>query len=195
MIKRRSSVELQADGSTQSGLQFVSFQRSLGAFDTIFSRWMTNPAFENPGTGPDALLAAQGLQFQHGCFFFVPSHDDRYIAAGVFDPPVEPCRKVGHIVVRKRVEDANAQPVLAELGGFGFQVFKDNNPITAEFFTDSQGRARSPEVPMDVALELREVHPLANFTPAPNQAVTLDCPYIVVQMINKVTQPVPGYGG
>jgi Dyp-type peroxidase family/Prealbumin-like fold domain len=188
-------VDLQADGTTVAGLQFVSFQYSLDAFATILHRWMLNDAFPQPGTGQDALLAQQILKFLRGAVFFVPPHDDRYIAAGLFDAVVPRCRNVGRIIVRKHVVDANNNPIPAELGGIGFQIFQDGNAVSEIFRTNSQGHATSPEVPIGPTLIVREVEPPANFTPAADVSLTLDCPRTTVHITDTATQPGSGYGG
>jgi Dyp-type peroxidase family len=188
-------VDLQPDGTAVAGLQFVSFQHSLDVFATILHRWMLNPAFPEAGTGPDALPAQQDWKFLKGAFFFVPPHDDRFIAAGLFDPVVDRCRNVGRIIVRKHVVDANNNPVPAELGGIGFQVFQDGNAVGDVFHTDSQGHAISPEVAIGPALVVREVEPPANFTPGADTPVTLDCPRTIIAVTNTATQPGTGYGG
>ncbi len=188
-------VELGSDATLSAGLQFVSFQTSLEVFVTIFDRWMNNAAFMNPNVGVDALVDAQGLRFLKGGFFFVPPHDDRFIAAGLFDPLIARCRNVGRILVRKKVLDASGQPVLAELGGIGFQILHDGQPVGPVFHTNSQGHARSPEVPIGVPLVIHEAEPPPNFTPAPDTTVTLDCPQVTVTLTNTATQPGTGYAG
>jgi Dyp-type peroxidase family len=165
---------LNPDGSADGGLQFVSFQRSLENFGVIFTRWMTNPNFPAPGTGPDALLAQNLITFEKYGLFFAPPRDDRYIGASIFDPPApDPCA-TGIVVVKKRLIDQNGQPVLAELGGIGFEIHDTNgNVVGAEFKTDSSGKAVSPPVPRGTQLVVHEMSPPPGFQQAEDVPVTI----------------------
>jgi len=200
MIFRRGVpfLTLNGDGTVDAGLQFVSFQRSLADFAVIFGRWMTNPNFPAPGTGPDALQAQNLITIEKAGFFFVPPHDDRYIGAPIFDPPpADPCA-TGHVVVQKQLVDTSGQPVLAELAGIAFQVLNNGQPVGGQFVTDSSGRAISPPVPRSVALVVHEVAPPAGFDPAPDGPVTLEGPSQLVTVVNQETagpEPGPNYTG
>jgi deferrochelatase/peroxidase EfeB len=165
---------LNPDGSADGGLQFVSFQRSLENFDVIFTRWMTNPNFPAPGTGPDALLAQNLITFEKYGLFFAPPRDARYIGASIFDPPTpDPCA-TGIVVVKKRLVDQNNQPVLAELGGIGFEIRDTSgNVVGAEFKTDSSGRAASPPVPRGTQLVVHEMSAPPGFLQAEDTTVTV----------------------
>lgn len=135
----------ESDGVLEGGLQFVSFQRSLDAFITILVRWMQNPAFPHPTAGADRLFNEGFATLLKGGVYFVPPHyDDRFLAAGVFDPPAQRRKTphdTGRIAIRKRVLDQSGAPVLAELGGAGFQAFRqDTGAAVGEVFsTDSVG--------------------------------------------------------
>ncbi len=184
---------LNADGSVDAGLQFVSFQGTLADFAVLFTRWMTNLNFPAPGTGTDALLAQNLITIEKGGFFFLPPHDDRFIGAPIFDPPPpDPCA-TGHIVVQKQLLDANGQPVLAELGGIAFQVLESGQPLGGQFTTDSSGRAVSPPVPRGTPLVVREVAPPTGFAPVADTNVTLSGSRQLVTMVNQIT-PGPGPG-
>jgi deferrochelatase/peroxidase EfeB len=176
---------LNADGSIDTGLQFVSFQRSLADFALIFGRWMTNVDFPTPGTGQDALLAGGLITIEKAGFFFAPPRDERYIGAPIFDPPPpDPCT-TGHIVVQKQLVDANGAPVLAELGNIAFQVLgSDGQPVGGQFTTDSTGRAISPPVPRNQPLVIHEVAPPTGFQQIADVPVTLTQPAELVQVVN-----------
>jgi Dyp-type peroxidase family len=190
---------LNADGSIDTGLQFVSFQRSLSDFALIFGRWMTNVDFPAPGTGHDALLAQGLITIEKAGFFFAPPHDERYVGAPIFDPPPpDPCA-TGRIVVQKQLVDANGAPVLAELGNIAFQVVGgDGQPVGGQFMTDSAGRAISPPVPRSQPLVVHEVAPPTGFQQAADVAVTLTKPAELVQVVNQLPPgpaPTPIYSG
>lgn len=189
---------LQPDGSVDAGLQFASFQATLDAFDTIFARWMINPAFPAARTGPDALFANGLVSIQKAGVYFVPPADDRFIAAGAFDAPKAPPKaRKGQIAVRKRATDSNGQPVPAELGGFGFQLFDQTSgqPVGEVFTTNSAGHAMSGKVDVGTTVILREVSVLPGFTPAGDISVALDGAHAVVQVTNTVQSGGSGYGG
>jgi Dyp-type peroxidase family len=189
---------LNTDGSIDTGLQFVSFQRSLADFAAILGRWMTNTDFPAPGTGPDALQASNLITIEKAGFFFVPPHDERYIGAPIFDPPPpDPCA-TGRIVVQKQLVDATGQPVLAELGNIPFQVLSNGAPVGDQFVTDSTGRAISPPVPRNEQLVLHEVAAPTGFDTAADVNVTLTEPAQLVPMVNQQPAgpgPTPIYSG
>lgn len=183
---------LNPDGTEDAGLQFVSYQRSLGEFAAIFTRWMTNPNFPQEGAGPDALLANGLITIEKAGFFFSPPRDRRYIGAPIFDPPPpDPCA-VGRVVVQKHLVDENRAPVLAELGNIEFQVLQEGQPVGATFTTDSTGRAVSPPVPRATALVVHEVQPPPGFQQAPDTPVTLTKARELVTIVNQRTHEGPG---
>jgi hypothetical protein len=167
---------------------------------------MSNDAFPLAGTGVDALLGPGGggqplVTIHKAGFYFVPPADREFIGACLFKPSPPPPhpRGDGRIVLRKTAVDANDQPIKAELGGAGFQVFRVDNgeAVTEVFTTDSAGHATSPEtIPLNVPVVVREVQP-----PGPNTALreepqlTLTQKAQRVDVVNKVTSPGPGYGG
>lgn len=69
--------EVGDDGRLRQGLQFASFQASLGQFDVVFNRWMSNPAFPRGGPNQQDRFLAQGLikVLRHG-FYFIPPETD-----------------------------------------------------------------------------------------------------------------------
>jgi Dyp-type peroxidase family len=175
---------LNPDGTDETGLQFVSYQRSLDEFATIFGRWMTNPSFPAPGAGDDSLLASGVITIEKAGFFFSPPKDARFIGASIFDaPPVDPCG-VGRIVVQKELLDQNGQPVLSELGGISFQVLQAGQPVGGEFRTDSTGRAVSELVPRGTALTVHEVSPPEGFEEPADTEVTLQKARTLVRVVN-----------
>jgi len=191
---------LGAAGAPDAGLQFVSFQASLDALDVILNRWMRNPDFPARGTGADRLFVENLVSVQKAGFYFVPPHDNRFIAAGLFDPqrPDPRPRRHGRILVRKRLLDPNGAPVLADLGGAGFQVLEQAtaNPVGEVFFTDPRGHASSPEVPVRTPLLLREVQPLPNVQPPADIPVTVERRRELVAVENRTSEPGPvPYGG
>lgn len=189
---------LNSDGSTNAGLQFVSFQATLEQFETILDRWMRNPNFLDVGTGQDSLLATGMVTIEKGGLFFVPPADGRFLGAPMFDSAKEPPRRgprKGHVVVRKRIVDAAGASVPAELGGIGFQLFvaDGGNPVGEVFHTNTTGRAISPKAPTNVPLLVRELAPPAGIPPAADTPVTLTQRAQPIEVTNVVTQPVPGY--
>jgi Dyp-type peroxidase family len=199
-------VDLHEDGTAEAGLQFVSFQRSLDYFDTIFNRWMSNDAFPVAGTGVDRLLGPGGggqplVSIHKAGFYFVPPADPEFIGACLFKPTPPPPhpRGDGRIVLRKSAVDANGQRIKAELGGAVFQVFRadDGAQVTEPFTTDSAGHATSPDtIPLNVEVVVREVQPpTPDTTFAEEPHVTLTQKAQKVDVVNRVTSPVSGYNG
>jgi deferrochelatase/peroxidase EfeB len=182
---------LNPDATIDTGLQFVSFQRSLNDFAAIFARWMTNVDFPSTAAGNDALIANSLITLEKYGFYFVAPADPRFIGASMFDPPAsDPCA-VGEIVVQKQLVDANGQPVLAELGGISFQVLQNGQPFGSPFITDSTGRAISPKVPRNVPLMVHEVAPPPGFEAVADTSVTLSADSELVTIVNQLT-PGPG---
>lgn len=185
---------LAPDGSPDAGLQFVSFQASLDAFDVILNRWMLNPDFPTQGSQPDRLFTEGIVTVQKAGFYFVPPYDERFIAAPLFDPPKpDPTpRKTGRVLIRKRLLDPNGAPVVADLSGAGFQVFdQSGNAIGEVFVTDPRGHATSPEVPVRTPLSVREVQPLANAQPVDPIKLTIEHHREVVRVDNRTAAPGP----
>lgn len=188
-----------ADGTLDAGLQFVSFQAHVDAFDVILNNWMLNANFPQPQAGQDALVARDLMTFLRAGLYFVPPHDARHPAAGLFDPPApaKPLRRTtGRLRIRKRVVDAAGNPQPAERGGVTFQLLDvSGTPLGGPFTTDSAGRATSPEVPLNVPLTLREVTAPSHLQPQADQQVKLEHPNTVLEVRNTLAGPGPGYGG
>jgi Dyp-type peroxidase family len=188
---------LKEDGSIDTGLQFVSFQRSLAAFAVIFERWMANVNFPTEGAGQDALLADGLITLEKAGFFFAPTHDERYIGAPIFDPsPVDPCT-IGHIIIQKQLLGRNGQPILSELGGISFEVMREGTAVGGQFSTDSTGRAISPPLPRGVPLVIHEVSPPTGFQQAEDVPTTLTGARELVTVVNHQAPegPPPIYTG
>src|SRR5206468_610976 len=80
-------VEAGPDGVLRAGLQFASFQASLGQFRVVFNRWMMNPNFPQPAPGRADDLFSQGhVSIEKWGFFFVPPDTDEPIGAVMFKP-------------------------------------------------------------------------------------------------------------
>jgi len=193
-------LNLREDGGLDGGLQFVSFQSSLDAFEVMLNKWAFNLDFPTAGSGMDRLFAEGYATIDKVGFYFVPPRDDRFIGAGIFDAPPTAGRPrgPGRLVIRKRVIDASGNRVLAEVGGIGFQVFQaeTNQPIGEVFTTDSAGHAVSPDVPLNTSLVLREVVTLGHLEQMPEQTITLTQRRELVRLDNRVRPgPAPGYGG
>jgi deferrochelatase/peroxidase EfeB len=189
---------LNADGTLDAGLHFVSFQASLAAFDVVLNRWMLNPNFPQTGTQQDRLLRDGLTEMVRGGVYFVPPHDPEFIGAGLFkDPRADPGpRRQGTLAIRKRILDAGGIPVPAELGGFGFQVFDaaSQQAVSEIFHTDSKGHAESPPVETGKQLTVREVEPRGMQPETPEQQVTIEHRrQPPLRFVNRVSAPVPGY--
>lgn len=189
------------DAGLEGGLQFVSFQSSLDSFAVVLSRWMFNDHFPQPTTGTDLLFARGFASLLKGGVYFVAPHDgDRFLGAGVFDPPPRPRpTRTGRLAVRKRVTDQNGISQLAELAGAGFQArnASDNQPIGEVFFTDSAGHALSPELPTRTPLIIAEAQvPAGQQALTPEQTITIEHRrQPPMRFENRVVSPSPGYGG
>ncbi len=193
-------LNLREDGGLDGGLQFVSFQSSLDAFEVVLNKWAFNPDFPTAGSGMDRLFAEGYATIEKSGFYFVPPRDDRFIGAGIFDAPptVGSPRGPGRLVIRKRVIDASGNRVLAEVGGIGFQIFQadTNQPVGEVFTTDSAGHTVSPDVPLNTPMVLREVTTPDHLEQMPEQAVTVTQWRQLVRLDNRVRPgPAPGYGG
>jgi Dyp-type peroxidase family len=132
-----------ADGRVRVGLNFASFQSSLDRFDTVLNDWMLSPNFPADGSGPDALFdPSRGLTtLERIGLYFVPPHDDRHLAATLFDAVTRRERE-GRLVVRKRVIDSTDPRRRFERGGFTFQLLDSAGQQVGEVFTtSSSGRA------------------------------------------------------
>jgi Dyp-type peroxidase family len=187
--------EFLPDGQIVAGLQFVSFQASLDQFTTISEEWIGNPDFPFTGTGRDPLFDRGFASITHTGFFFVPPQAE-FLCAGFLHPKIEEDRCLGHLAVRKRLIDGSGNPLRAERGGFGFQLFDalTGTPIGDAFTTDSTGRALSPAVPTGVNYIVREVAPRPGFNPAPEQSVVLVGRRLQIEFVNQAIVPNPGYG-
>ncbi len=146
------------DGSIDFGLHFVSFG-DLDVFNTIFTRWMSNPVFPVVGTNPDALLQLIVVKF--GAFFIVPPEDPRFIGAQIFDPEPTPAPATsGRVVVKKRVADSAGNPLpQRSLRGAVFQVLLNNAQVGDTFTTDAAGRAVSGDLSSQPRVHTARAHP------------------------------------
>jgi Dyp-type peroxidase family len=186
------------DGSVDFGLHFASFG-DLDEFNTILTRWMSNPTFPTAGAGEDALLAATPalITFELAATFIVPPFDGRYIGAQIFDPePTPTVPALGRVVVKKRVADASGNPLpQRSLRGAVFQVLQNGSAVGATFTTDAAGHAISGDVSTNVAYVLHEVTPLAGANAAPDQPFTVLKERQVLIVVNTFGQPPSGYNG
>lgn len=193
-------LNLREDGGLDGGLQFVSFQSSLDAFEVMLNKWTFNPNFPAAGSGMDRLFAEGYATVEKAGFYFVPPGDDRFLGAGIFDVPPTAGRPrgPGRLVIRKHVVDASGNRVLAEVGGIGFQIFQadTNQPIGEVFTTDSAGHTVSPDVPLNTPLVLREVVTPGHLEQMPEQPITVTRRRELLRLDNRVRPgPAPGYGG
>lgn len=186
---------LTEDVRLDGGLQFVSFQQTLDAFDALLNRWMLNTEFPTAGAGPDRLFGEGLASVLKAGFYFVPPRDSRFIGASVFDAP-RPERKPrkatpGRLIVRKRAINPDGTPATAELGSIGFQVFRadTNEPVGGVFTTDSAGHAVSPDLPRHTDLILREVSAPAHLEPLAERRLRLEQLRELVRLDNRVRGP------
>ena len=185
-------LEIQPDGSLHGGLQFVSFQRSLELFELVLARWLRNADFPTPGTGLDRLFAEGFATIRRSGVFVVPPGDRRHIGAGLFDPDARPGRRrrPGHVLIRKRVVDANGAASPADRAGVGFRVYRADTrePIGDVFRTDGLGHATSPAIPLGTTVVVREEEIPAHLTPADSteQTVVVDGRAVVVRFTNRL---------
>jgi Dyp-type peroxidase family len=188
--------ELTPDGHCETGLLFVSFQASMEQFRTISDEWMGNIDFPDPNTNTDALFRdGHATVTTVGCFF-VPAHQVDYPGAQFFHPIADDDRCLGHIVIRKTLQDAQGAPIRGERGGFTFQLIgPDAQSVGEPFTTSSAGRAISPSVPRDVTYALHETTARNGFDLVPDQPVLIDRRRVMVHVVNKLTpqNPNPGY--
>jgi Dyp-type peroxidase family len=151
---------LDADGTTDAGLHFVSFQARLVQFETVLSTWMLHPDFPAAGVGPDDLFRSGHATVQRAGFYFVPPYDARFLGARMFDEPRAPARprNVGRVIVRKRAEKPDGTKAFVDLAGCVFQVLDEaRQPIGESFRTDSAGHTISGDLPVRVPLILTEM--------------------------------------
>lgn len=198
-------LDLHPDGGYETGLQFVSFQRSLDYLDTILNRWMLNDAFPTAGAGADRLFGpspdGQPLVTIHKAgLYAVPPKGREFIGDGLFAaaPSQGKPRGPGRIALRKSAVDPSGNEIKAELGGAGFQVFRvdTNEPVTELFVTDSAGHATSLEtIPLGVEVVVREVQPLPNTELVEEPRLTLTRRQELVRVVNRATQAMTGYSG
>jgi Dyp-type peroxidase family len=188
-------MDIAADGTPEFGLHFVSFG-DPDQFNTILNRWMVNPLFPAPNTGPDALMVQQLISFELGAMFIVPPADRRYIGAQIFDPESAPLpATAGRVVVKKRVADAGGNPLPQHtLRGAVFQVLQNGNPVGATFTTDAAGHAISGDLPTGSQYVLHEVTPLPGANQAADVPFTLSNRRQVIEVINTFGQPPHTYG-
>ncbi|MDQ3690296.1 MAG: Dyp-type peroxidase [Chloroflexota bacterium] len=187
-----------ADGRVRVGLSFASFQSSLDQFDTVLNDWMLSPNFPADGAGPDALLdPARGFtSIERVGLYFVPPHDDRHLAATLFDAPTRRPRE-GRLVVRKRVVDPSDARRRFERAGFRFRVLDSaGHPVGDPFTTSSSGRAvLEATLTIGSSYTLEELHsPVANVALA-RLTFEMDRPNKQLRVVNSVSQPNTPYGG
>lgn len=186
------------DGTLRVGLQFASFQASLDQFDTVLNDWMLSPNFPADGAGPDALFdPARGLTtIEQIGVYFVPPHDDRHLAATLFDRPPTRVRQ-GRLAVRKRVVDSTDPSRRFERGGFTFRVLDATGQQVGEAFTtSSSGRGVfGGRLQIGSTYTLEEISsPVANVTLARIQ-FDMTRPNQQLRIVNTVSQPNTPYGG
>jgi hypothetical protein len=155
---------------------------------------MLAPDFPSAGTGRDLLLAEGAVTIEKAGFFFVPPTDERFIGAGMFDRP-RPRRGKGRLFVRKKLVDASGNRVPGQLDGAVFQVLVQESglPEGPTFATKPDGHAISPELPVGVALVLREVTPLPGAPAVGDIAFQLEGPHqsLEVRNVQPAAQPSP----
>ena len=188
--------ELTPAGQCETGLLFVSFQGSMQQFRTISDEWMGNGDFPDPSTNTDALFRdGHATITTIGCFF-VPAFQSDFPGAHFFHPIADDDRCLGHVVIRKTLQDAQGVAIHGERGGFTFQLIgADAQPVGEPFTTNSAGRAISPSVPRDATYTLHETTIRNGFDTAPDQSVLIDHRGIIVDVVNKLKpqNPNPGY--
>ncbi|WP_148616556.1 Dyp-type peroxidase [Nocardioides rubriscoriae] len=197
IFRRGTPYAEEENGAMHFGLQFVSYQADLDDFDVVLNRWMLNTDFPARGAGQDALVANGLLTFLKGGFFVVVPHDDRFPAAGFFDPaPAGGNHRVGRIHIRKSVTDVNGNPVNAELGGFVFQMFDPATgyPIGEPATTTASGHAVLEGAPLNKPVLVREVA-TTRFEPHPDDEVTLTDRNYVHEVVNRLLAAASPYGG
>jgi len=184
------------NGSVDFGLHFASFG-DPDEFNTILTRWMSNPTFPTTGAGQDTLLASTPalITFELAAIFIVPPFDPRYIGAQIFDrEPTPTLPALGRVVVKKRVADASGNPLpQLSLRGAVFQVLQNANPVGAPFTTDAAGHAVSGDLSTNVAYVLHEVTPLPGANAAADQPFTLAKERQVLTVVNTFGQTPSGY--
>jgi deferrochelatase/peroxidase EfeB len=187
-----------ADGRVRVGLNFASFQSSTDQLDTVLNDWMLSPNFPVEGAGPDALLdPSRGFtSIERVGLYFVPPHDDRHLAAMLFDTPTRRERE-GRLVVRKRVVDPTDPRRRFERTGFRFRVMDSAGQQVGEpFTTSSSGRAVfAGRLAIGSDFTLEELHsPIANVA-LTTVAFQMDRPNKQLRVVNTVTLPNTPYGG
>jgi deferrochelatase/peroxidase EfeB len=195
-------IESSAEGQPRIGLNFCSFQASLDQFDVVFNDWAMNAHFPADGSGADALLDATRqpslTTIEKSGFFFVPPFKAEGLAGAVFAKEAKPKKpKHGRLVVRKRVVDPGDPSRRFERGGFVFQVLDaQNQPVGAQFSTDSTGRAICPaELQVGQNYVLQEISsPVANVQ-LQTVPFTMERRRHQLPLVNQVTQPNTPYGG
>lgn len=184
-------------GALHVGLQFVSYQASLDDFDVVLNRWMLNSEFPNPGSGQDALIANGLISFLRAGFFVVPPHEDRFPAAGYFDPPpAEGNHRAARVHIRKSVVDQAGNPTSAEIGGVQFQLIDATSGalIGDPATTNPAGRALLTGAHVGQNLLVRET-PGDRFEPVPDQPVTAEQRNTIVRIANRLRAGASPYGG
>ncbi|WP_332642848.1 Dyp-type peroxidase [Aeromicrobium sp.] len=185
------------DNTLHFGLQFVSYQASLRDFDVVLNHWMLNPDFPERGSGLDSLVANNLITFLLSGVFVVVPHDDRFPAAGYFDPaPEPPHSRKGRIHIRKSAVDQNGVPTNAEVGDIEFQLFESDG-VTAigdPARTNPAGRAVFPAVRVGNTVIIRE-SPSDRFEPVADQTITVDKANVLVSVVNRLRPTAPAYGG
>jgi Dyp-type peroxidase family len=165
-----------AGGALDQGLHFVSYQADLDAFDTMLNRWMLNSGFPTPTAGQDALFdpSRHLATIIKGGFYFAVPHDDRFLGAGMFDPP----DTTSHLVITVAVTDPSGQADrTASLEGATFEITNNQAVIANGLQTDAAGRVVSGPLPTNVPLIVTEVQapPSSALAVPPTQPVTLTC--------------------
>lgn len=186
------------DGTLRVGLQFASFQASLDQFDTVLNDWMLSPNFPADGAGPDALLdPARGFTtIERMGLYFVAPHDQRHLAATLFDRAPTRVRQ-GRLAVRKRVVDPSDPSRRFERGGFVFRVLDaDGQQVGEPFTTSTSGRGVfTGRLRLGATYTLEELSsPIANVSLS-RVSFEMSRPNQQLRVVNTVTQPNTPYGG
>jgi Dyp-type peroxidase family len=188
-ILRRGTPFIECDGGNLTeGLQFVSYQSSVDDFTTIFQRWMLNQAFPIANTGLDTLFdPTKNLTtiVKGGVYFAVP-HDDRFIGAGLFDPPSG--NNVGVVVVRVTLNDSAGIPdMTGSLEGAVINVTDASGAVLASGSTNAAGRVTITGLPVGQPLTITEatLPPGTQVSGNASQQITLDrCERTVITFTN-----------
>lgn len=184
-------LSMNADGSVDAGLQFISFQASLDDFDVILNRWMLNASFPSVGAGQDALVSNGAITFERSGVYIVPPGGGEFIGSALFQPDRQPPHtRHGRVAVRKTLLGPDGQPVAGDLSGAQFVLLDGSGAQLGDLFvTNPAGHAESPEVPVGITVKLHELTPLPDTAPAADQDVAVDRSRVIVRVTNTTPNP------